>query len=69
MKIWQMEILRVMGGNTRKYLYYFAIMFDMSEALKKNDHYNEDTKEVETEFGKRADMQAYLLKTITVTTL
>lgn len=23
------------GGNTRKYLYYFAIMFDMSEALKK----------------------------------
>jgi hypothetical protein len=31
------------GGNTRKYLYYFAIMFDMSEALKKNDHYNEDT--------------------------
>lgn len=50
------------GGNTRKYLYYFAIMFDMSEALKKNDHYNEDTKEVETEFGKRADMQAYLFE-------
>ena len=37
-------------------------MFDMSEALKKNDHYNEDTKEVETEFGKRADMQAYLFE-------